>query len=386
MLYAYITRLTASLAETAFLPFFAVWLIKTSSFDVYEIGFITSACIMMSRMGAVFISNFIHRHKKRSAVIVALLITMMLYIVLYFLQYYKINIFLLWLVLLTILGIAISIISVAIVSLVPLILHHKFHTFGFSYMNLSVNIAAGSGPVLGGYMVAFHTDFFIVTPIIATLLSLILALKLPVEHDDKVVEHPFSFDPGQLKKVTLFAIANFCTFIAYAQFFYIFPIYAAPIIGPEIVGVFLGINSLFIILFQIPTTHLHMKGNMISMIIFANILAAIGSIALSFISNDIIIVIMIVISVLALTIAEIIYGNLYETLGVRILPHNPFQSLAITNFAWGAGEGVANFIGIYLVHNGQGFYSFAFGAISAFLAILAIYPFYKKRYHTKKIL
>lgn len=376
MRYAYLTRLFASLAETIFLPFSSLWLLSSHILSIADIGVITSTCLIMTRVGATFLHEKVNLYPKKYIAAMSLCCIIVVYAMLFFLTWNNVHIFILWWVLSFLLGLAISLGGLSLVSLVPLITKEKDHLMGFSHMNLAVNVSAGLGPLLGAAVLTHIPQYLPLVPIAFAIFALFSCIKVPLDKPRiYTLQQQQGFAKKNFKWMALFMFINFLTFMGYSQFYHVFPVYAAKYISKELIGVLFACSSAVIILMQVPMARFVSKINITTALIYSNVFLALGTMLLALIMHNLLI--LCILGVVMVSMAEIAYGSLYETLAVKIAKANPVKCLAMLNCSWGIAEAVANFMGIYLVTSSMGFHSYMMGVLAALGASALLFVKYR---------
>jgi len=362
----YLIRFFTNFCHAVFFPFFAVWLFEEKLFSVTESAFIVSSAVLAMRLGAVFFSKLVSRHHKKWVVIVALLCICLAQTLFYMFALYRFANFFAWLVFAVVTGVMLSINSLALLSYVAIHDEERKPHMSFAVLNIALNLSAGIGPFIGALVLTRYRQQFALLPIIFAILSICSCYWL--EKDKAQSKQPLQKNNFHLggRKFILFLGLNILTFIGYPQFYEVFPVYALNMISEEIVGILFLVSSVVIVILQMPISAWVERTSVPYAIFAANLLLALGT--LLFIPNAQHYFSLCVLGVVLISIAEIVYAPLYQSLAITLYqPENRVRSLAILSFAWGISEASATFVGIYAVGYGYGYISMIIGAVAALI-------------------
>jgi MFS family permease len=360
----YIIRFFSNFCQSVFFPFFAVWLLKERIFSPTQAAFVVSVGIFSTRLSAVFLSKWISYYHKKYIIIISLFFISILYALFYFLAVKGVAYFLIWMTISILVGGALSVNSLAILSYIALHNEQNKYHHHFSIINIALNLSSGLGPFLGAMALAHNKNVFPLIPIIFSFLSIGSCLRLGkgnIKNTNIQVYSPFHLGG---KRYIFFIILNMLTFIGYAQFYDVFPIYAVGIMSEKIISILFILSSIIIVFAQLPITHIMQQLSEETSILISNLMLAIGT--LLFISVSVNGVVVCAVGVIFISLSEVIYAPLYQSLAIKLFePHHLVLSLAIQSFCWGLAEAAATFLGIYVSQQGHGTISIVIGALSA---------------------
>ncbi|OGT43176.1 MAG: hypothetical protein A3F13_05750 [Gammaproteobacteria bacterium RIFCSPHIGHO2_12_FULL_40_19] len=373
----YFIRFASNFCQASFFPFFAVWLMKEKLFLATGSAVIVSIGIFSTRLCAPFLSSHVKKYDKKYSIFFALCLLLGLYSALFFLATYKIHDMALWVTVSFLIGGALSMNSLSLLSYLAIHQDEHNHHRGFSFINMALNLSSGLGPFLGAITLAFDKTIFPLIPILFAMLSMGVVFFL--NHDrvfsrtvTKINEKTFSAGGPQF---LFFICINMMTFVAYAQFYDVFPLYAFHYLNEKTIGLLFIISSVVIVIVQFPMNRLLLNfSNQFSMLL-SNAILAIGT--LLFIAASEKWLMVCILGVVLISMAEVMYAPMYQTLAVQLYqPNNPVRALAIQSFSWGVAEAVATFLGIVVVGAGYGYVSFILGGIAA--VMVGVFVFGKR--------
>ncbi|MCH9643498.1 MAG: MFS transporter [Gammaproteobacteria bacterium] len=380
----YIARCLSSFNLFLFVPFFPVWLSQQKLLSSTNISIITALIIISLRSASLLLANIVKKYPKKHVAIVSMFSAMSIFLMLYAFEMYHITSPTAWYLVSILLGIFIAITSLALMSVIALNIDKDSHQKGFSYMNIALNLSAGLGPLLGSYVLHYHAYSLPLIPIIFSVIAIAFSLKIPKDrmpastketaHHEKIIKKsPFWW----------IILANVLTYLGYAQFYDIFPIYAHSLVGIRTVGFLFLLSSIVIISLQAPSTKIFEKFNKNTASIIGNIVFAIGIFMLMFSSHQFVYIS--ALGVIILSIGEVIFVPFYQSMVVSLdYKNNPVLALAIMMAAWGVGESIATFFGVYTSLHQFGHYSYVLGTC-AILAAASILFFILRNIRTHTI-
>jgi MFS family permease len=180
----------------------------------------------------------------------------------------------------------------------------RTHAFGLVYF--SINLGFAIGPVMGGYLVKYSFQWlFWIDATTAALYGVVILLaiketlpsraaKLKADTQDGASEGetdspttasdeediPFFKALGQIvhdKTFMTFCIATFLTATVFMQSMSTFPLYLDSLgIGAVSYGKIIALNSLMIVLFQLPLTNIISRYHRGTMLVIASLITAVG--------------------------------------------------------------------------------------------------------------
>jgi hypothetical protein len=374
----YFVRFASNFCQSAFFPFFAVWLMKEKLFFSTHAALIVSLGILSTRLCAPFFSNTVKKYHKKNVILSSLSALLILFGVLYFLLLQKLHAMGLWVFMSIGIGCALSVNSLALLSYLAIHQDENNHQNGFSFINIALNVSSGLGPFFGAMTLAHYKNLFPLVPMFFSLLSMGALIFLegdthPVENN--TVKHKEHFSTGGTQFL-LFIILNMLTFVGYAQFYDVFPVYASHYVSEKTIGLLFIISSIVIVCVQLPINSALQRFSNLSVISVSNFILALGTLLFIAVSRDLLMIA--ALGVVLISIAEVMYAPRYQAMAVRLFqPNNPVQALSLQSFSWGIAEAVATFFGIAEVGRGNGCGTFMVGAFCALCVgvIITIYQY-----------
>lgn len=366
----YFIRFASNFCQSCFFPFLAVWLFKEKLFLATQAAVIVSLGVLSARLCAPFLSSYVKKYDKKYIIFTALFLLSILYGIFYFLAIYKINSVILWVIISLLIGAALSLNSLSILSYLAIHQDEQTHHDGFSLINIALNLSSGLGPFFGAVVIAYDKTIFPLIPIFFSLLSMsvVIFLNADIPLSKKQSKEAVIFSLGGSHYI-FFIFLNMLTFIAYAQFYDVFPVYASQYFNEKTIGLLFVVSSVVIVIAQLPVNRLLKKYSNQSAIVFSNLILGVGT--LLFIAASQKLFVLCVLGVILISLAEVIYAPLYQTMAVQLYqPSNPVRALAIQSFSWGLAEAGATFLGIVLVGHGCGDVSFILGVIFIFIIFI----------------
>lgn len=368
----YIIRFLSCFLQSIFFPFFAIWLLEEKVLTVMQAATVVSLTVLSSRLGSLPFAKLVDRHIKKHVIITGSVGIAIIYFLMWLFMKNAMTLFSVWCLMGILLGAFISLNSLAVLSAMALQLEEHEHTTGFSFINIATNLSAGVGPFLGALILAHGRSYLPIVPILFAIVAIIFATRLGGEKlgQPKRVETSSRFSFGG-KNFLYFMVLNFLTFLAYTQFYDVFPIYAKHFLSEQAIGALFLISGFIIVLLQTSVTKLLKKISYDRALIIANLLLAAGTGL--YIGAQYHLLILCVVAVVVTTTAELIYGPLYQSLAIKLFnPSNSVSALAILSFTWGTAEALATFIGVSLVGHAYGVTSYLIGIIAALVGVVLI--------------
>jgi MFS family permease len=257
----------------------------------------------------------------------------------------------------------------------------------FSYENVALNLGGGIAPLLSAVVLVSAPDAFPAVPAAFAVLSIALAVRMPPDRpSDRPAERPRDQQrpngPGEAggsakvgradradrAGLGVFLAMNFLTMLAYTQFADVFPAYGSGTLGAEPVGVLFTVSCAAIVLLQLPLTRASARLGVATQVTAANVIAAAGALLLMDLRAG---WPAICLAVCLVTVAEMVYGPLYQAIAVRAFDGHTTTALAVLTFVWGVAESLATLVGLSLVAAHHGHLSMLLGATAAAAVALA---------------
>ena len=378
----YAVRFFSYASVVIFMPYYSICLLRIGIFTGTEIALIASLLVLSMRTSAIFFAKLISTQHKKYVIFTALTLSLLGFLIISLLFWVKTGLLFAWCLVSLLLGASLSVVTLSLASFIATYLQQPNYTKGFAYLNLAVNLSAGFGPFLGSVILYYHYQLLPLVSILFLVVSLILTYYLPLDPIKKSVPNQENHTTKtNTTSYNILLIINFLTFVAYAQFFDIFPLFAHQYIGERVVGLMFLISAITITLLQIPVSNWITQKYPLSACIIGSILllAGVGLLALSQFHY----LLWIILGVILFSTAEIMCFPLYRSFAVILSPEHPTFALAKLSFVWGISESLTTFVGLHLVTTGHGSYSFILGMIASVVAVVLL-SFTRKRWRLTK--
>lgn len=350
-------------------PFFTVWLLDQDSFSTADCGLITGAAVLANRLGSLAFVRVLPPGSERTSIIGSQLVMAAAAGLMCAMALLPVGSLIAWMLVSGIFGLAGSLATLAQLTLIV-------HQFGpeetrraFSYENVALNAAGGLAPFVSSLAYAATGRYYVLAPIGFAVLAGLLATRLATGRVP-VHEAPGKApDSAVLPRGmgTLLGV-NFLTHITYAQFYGVFAAYASPSLGVRSVGLLFAFASVAIVVTQALVTRLCREAREPALIVGANLALGAGTILLVAPQGGMALMLL---AVLAITIGEMLYGPVYQTLAVAVAGGRTSLAVGALTFVWGLAESLAVAAGLWLIGAGLGAATFLIGGGSA-LAVVVI--------------
>jgi predicted MFS family arabinose efflux permease len=375
----YIIRFFTWGAWSILFTFFAVWLATSAPFSATDIALIAGTLAMTNRAGALLFTRWIGRGDFRAVMICmqALLIAAIIW--LQWLHLHQIHSLAAWLLGVAVFGIANSVSTLTQLTFIASGHAEDDTVTAFSKENVALNLSAGVTPYLSALVLAHVPDWYLAFAVLYCLPTIALCMRItPRQQLSQARSEPQAAQvtgPDYQSRMRFLAI-NFLSFFAFAQFYNVFPFYAEDTLGAEKIGLFFAASSVLIVILQVPLTRLCARRNRRDLIIAANLALAIGVYALLFATQK---MTAMVAAILLLTLAEMIFGPLYQSMSIKLFPGRPAFAMAVLTFTWALAETAATTLGVYMVAQGHAATLFTLAAVAAALVVPIVWG---RRYST----
>lgn len=372
----YVIRFLTWGAWSILFTFFAVWLATSAPFSAADIAIIAGTLAMTSRAGALLFTRRIGKGDFRAVMISTQVLLMAAIIWLQWLHLHQIYTLGAWLLGVAVLGIANSVSTLTQLTFIASGNAKDDTVTAFSKENVALNLSAGITPYLSALVLAHLPDWYLTFALLYCLPTIALCMRISVtQRRPPACNEPQAPGPNGQSR-TRFLVINFLSFFAFAQFYNVFPFYAEDSLGAEKIGLFFAASSVLIVTLQIPLTRLCAQRNRRDMIIAANLALAVGVYALLFATQK---VTAMVAALLLLTLAEMIFGPLYQSMSIKLFPGRPAFAMAVLTFTWALAETAATTLGVYMVAQGNAAALFTLAAMAAALVVAIVWG---RRYST----
>ncbi|WP_371524635.1 MFS transporter [Streptomyces sp. NBC_01283] len=350
-------------------PFFTVWLLDQDSFSTADCGLITGAAVLANRLGSLAFVRVLPPGSERASIIGSQLVMAAAAGLMCAMALLPVGSLIAWMLVSGIFGLAGSLATLAQLTLIV-------HQFGpeetrraFSYENVALNAAGGLAPFVSSLAYAATGRYYVLAPIGFAVLAGLLATRLatgrvPVRETPGKAPDPAVLPRGMGALLGV----NFLTHITYAQFYGVFAAYASPSLGARSVGLLFAFASVAIVVTQALVTRLCREAREPALIVGANLALGAGTILLVAPQGGMALMLL---AVLAITIGEMLYGPVYQTLAVAVAGGRTSLAVGALTFVWGLAESLAVAAGLWLIGAGLGAATFLIGGGAA-LAVVVI--------------
>ncbi|MBD1553559.1 MFS transporter [Pseudomonas typographi] len=353
--------------------FFAVWLASGTGFASVDISLIAGTLALTNRAGALLFVRWVGGLGFKPVMLatqglVALALACMHG--LYSLGIYTLG---LWLACAAVFGMASAVATLAQLTYIASGQTRADTLAAFSLENVALNLSAGITPYVSALVLNHASPHYLLFPLAYCLPTVLLCLWLqPARAQTRAQPMaPLRAFQGVKGRPGLgpFLALNGLTFFAFSLFYNVFPLHAQPLLGAQGVGLLFAASSLLIVLLQVPLTRLSRGSTRQRLLLAANGCLAWGVLALYGAKAQLGLA---ATAIVFLTVGEMIFGPVYQTMAVTLFPGRPAAAMALVTFVWAGAETSATVIGLYLVSQGQALPVFAFGAGCALVACLLL--------------
>ncbi|WP_369211074.1 MFS transporter [Streptomyces flavofungini] len=357
-------------------PFFTVWLLDQKLFSAADCGLITGAAVLANRLGSLAFVRVLPPGRERSAIIGSQIAMAAAAGLLCAMVSTEVASLLAWMLVSAAFGLAGSLATLAQLTLIV-------HQFGpeetrraFSYENVALNAAGGLAPFVSSLAYAATGRFYVLAPIGFAVLAGVLATRLatgrvPVRRPAAKGSEPGILPPG----MPVLLGVNFLTHITYAQFYGVFAAYATSSLGARDVGLLFAFASVAIVVTQSWVTRLCRDRGEPVIIVTANLALGAGTALLVAPGGGMALMLC---AVLAITVGEMLYGPVYQTLAVAVAGGRTSLAVGALTFVWGLAESLAVAAGLWLIGAGLGPVTFLLGAAAAVAAVVIVAVFHRR--------
>lgn len=368
----YIIRFFTWGAWSILFTFFAVWLATSAPFTAADIALIAGTLAMTNRAGALLFTRWVAVLDFRVVMICMQGLLMAAIIWLQWLHLHQLYAVPAWLLGVAVLGIANSVSTLTQLTFIACGNTRDDTVTAFSKENVALNLSAGITPYASALVLAHFPDAYLTFALVFCLPTIALCMRITPARQRPAQAPAQALDTGGVEpsRRWVFVAINFLSFFAFAQFYNVFPFYAEHSLGAEKIGLFFAASSVLIVLLQIPLTRLCNRRKRRDLIIFANLALALGVYALLFATQQ---VSALVAAVLLLTLAEMIFGPLYQSMSIKLFPGRPAFAMAVLTFTWALAETAATALGVFLVAQGHPAVIFTLAAVAAALVVAIVW-------------
>jgi predicted MFS family arabinose efflux permease len=364
----YVIRFFSWGAWSILFSFFAVWMASSASFSAADISLIAGTLALTNRAGSLLFTHWIAIISFKKLMVAMQLLIATAIVILQCLYRLEIHDLIPWMAGVALFGVANSVSTLAQLTFIACGNTRDSQVSAFSMENVALNLSAGVTPYASALVLMHYPQWYLSFSLLYCLPTVVLCLLIrPVSHPvdaRKIVPSAGLAASDTYSRLSFLAI-NFLSFFAFCHFYNVFPFYAETAMGAENIGLLFAASSLLIVLLQLPLTKLCTRLRRQELIIGANVFMAVGVYALFYATNNLSAA---VAAVLFLTLAEMIFGPIYQSMSIKIFPVKPAFAMAILTFTWALAETIATVVGLFLVGRGHAWAVFAIAAASALVA------------------
>lgn len=371
----YVIRFFTWGAWSILFTFFAVWLASSARFEASDIALLAGTLALSNRAGSLVFTRWIARAPFRALMISMQVVLMGAIIWLQWLHWHQIYWLPAWLVGAAVFGIANSVSTLTQLTFIASGHAQDDTVAAFSKENVALNLSAGITPYASALVLAAFPDWYLSFTLLYCLPTIALCMRITPAQKTPPAAEAMPVQEADLPGRIRFLAINFLSFFAFAQFYNVFPFYAQDSLGATRTGLFFAASSLLIVLLQIPLTRLCKRGRRRDLVTIANLALALGVYALFFATQQVSAAIA---AIVLLTLAEMIFGPLYQSMSIRLFPGRPAFAMAVLTFTWAIAETAATTLGVFMVARGQAGGIFALAAVGAAIAIALVW-------HTRRL-
>lgn len=368
----YVVRFVTWAAWSVFFSFMSLWLLRGQVLTPDEVGWVVGAAALANRAGALAFASWIHRVSVRRSVMASQVGLAGSVLVMHGLAVHGVSDLLSWLGAGVMAGVSSSVATLAQITYIARGSKEAEKLTALSYENVALNLSAGLSPLVSSLILTRYPDAYAIAPLVPCALSIAMVAGMPtrdvrepvavsVDDDDA----PASPGAGRV----MFVVLNVLIFFASTQFYNVFPVYAKEAMGVGEVGVMFAVSSVLIVVLQMPVTRVVTRCRAVTAAMLAYACMAAGVVGLYF-SPDIAVVAYG--TVLLLTISEIIFGPLFQSMVIRVFASRSTFAMGTLMLIWAVSELVATVIGIKLVSQGQAWAAFGVAAAGCVAAMVML--------------
>jgi hypothetical protein len=354
-------------------PFFPLWLLGSGLFTVSGCGLVVGAAVLANRLGSLAFVRVLRPGSERRFVIGSQVAMGAASAVMCLMGLLSVRSLAAWLLVSAAFGLASSLATLAQLTMIVNQFDSVHTRSAFSYENIALNAAGGVAPLISSLVYTASERFYALAPIGFAFVGILLATRL-TSRSTNPADAPAgarSAMPGRAV-VAILLTANFLTTLAYAQFYGVFSAYATPLLGAQRVGVLFAAGSVAIVLLQSLVTRWSRTTGEPALVVLSNLAMAAGTALLAAAGAGMPVMLL---AVLGITLGEMIYGPVYQTLAVGISGGRPTVAIGALTFVWGLAESLAVVCGLSLVGAGMGLVSFLGGATTCLAAAALVRVF-----------
>lgn len=368
----YAVRFFSWAAWSVFFSFMSLWLLKGEFFDAAQVGSIAATAALANRAGALVFAPWINRTSVRRAVTISQIGVIASTAVMVALEAARVAFLPWWLAASLIFGLSCSIATLAQVTYIARHFSASENLKAFSYENVALNLSAGLSPLLSSVLLERHTPMYGFAPILFGLVSIALIAGIApagAEQEPPPEAETARDTTSRLPRKIVFIALNFLIFFAFTLFYNVFPVYAKEAMSVEQIGLMFAASSALIVLLQIPTSRLAARHKAVTLAMLSNACMALGIVGLYFSVSHVAAACG---AIVLLTLSEIIFGPLYQSMSIKVFAGKPAFAMSILMLVWALAETAATMIGIKLVSQGDARWMFGLAAAGCVVAMIIL--------------
>lgn len=337
-----------------------------------EVGWVVGAAALANRAGALAFASWIHRVSVRRSVMASQVGLAGSVLVMHGMAVQGMSDLPSWLGAGVMAGVSSSVATLAQITYIARGFPEAEKFIALSYENVALNLSAGLSPLVSSLILTRYPDAYAITPLVPCALSIAMVAGMPTRDVQEPVAALAEGDgerasPGSGRAV--FVVLNVLIFFAFTQFYNVFPVYAKASMSVGEVGVMFAVSSVLIVVLQMPVTRVVTRCRAVTAAMLAYACMAAGVVGLYF-SPDIAVVAYG--TVVLLTISEIIFGPLFQSMVIRVFASRSTFAMGTLMLIWAMSELVATVIGIKLVSQGQAWAVFGVAAAGCVAAMVML--------------
>ncbi|WP_263263748.1 MFS transporter [Pseudomonas sp. RIT-PI-S] len=364
----YLIRFTTWGSWSLLFSFFAVWLDGQAPFSAGAISVLGASIALTNRAGSLLFVRWVGRADFRLLLWATQGLIALSVAGLYLLHRQGEYAMAAWLPLVCLFGLGHSLASLAQLTYIAAGHAGTDQVKAFSLENVALNLSAGITPYASALVLKHLPEHYLAFPLLYCLATAALCVLLgPAEAEAGRPKRAQAAAHARPVTVALFLLVNALSFFAFSQFYNVFPLHARERLDPEAIGLWFALSSGLIVILQLPLTRLLGGMRRGWLVAGANAAMAAGVLALFHAGAAPTAALM---AVLLLTLAEMIFGPLYQVMALSIFPGRPAFAMAVLTLTWALAEALATGVGLYLVAGGRAWLAFALGTAACLVVVV----------------
>lgn len=363
----YLIRFTTWGSWSLLSSFFAVWLSREATFSPADISLLAATIALANRAGGLVFVPWIGRWRLRRLLVLTQLAIILAAAGLQWLYshgHYRLEA---WLPLAAMFGVAHSLASLAQLTYLAAGGAGQDQVRAFSMENVALNLSAGVTPFLSALVLDEIAPWYLMVPVVYCLATLALTGFISDLAPAQARAEPRGATSAtSAKALGMFLLLNALSFFAFSQFYNVFPFFAREQLSAQSIGLWFALSSGMIVLLQLPLTRLLAARPRRWLVIAANGVMGVGVLGLLQAAQSVPVAFL---AVLCLTLAEMVFGPLYQVMVLGLMPGRPAFAMGLLTLTWASAEAMATGVGLYLVAEGQATLAFGLAACACLGAV-----------------